>query len=129
MIRTANDPAFGNIIVIDQRDPAPSHRTRRGRHRRRPNVLARVCGALALCGATAAAATAVVAWSASPPPPMEMPVVFTESGAIGSPTREVLERAADAVRGVVGAGEDPGTGVTVPAAPDPGGADSEKPAR
>lgn len=132
MIRTANEPAISKIIVTSRNDPAPSRRPRRGRHRRQPNLLARACGVLALCGATTGAAIAVVAWSASPPPSMEMPVVFTESGPMGGSTLDVLDRAADAVRGVASAGEEPGTGLAVPAAPDrtdPGGADPDKSAR
>ena len=132
MIRTANDPAIGTIVVTSRRDSAPSRRPRRGRHRRQPNLLARACGVLALCGATAGAATAVVAWSASPLPSMEMPVVFTEFGPVGGSTLDVLERAADAVRGVVGTGEEPATGLAVPAAPDrtdPGGTGPDEPAR
>jgi hypothetical protein len=130
--RTANHPRFDGIIVIDQRDPPPSRRRGVGRHRRRPHLWVRACVALALCGATAGAATAVVFWTAVPPLWVEVPVVFTEPGPIGSPALGGLEFGADALLDGLGPGEEPGGGAAVPAAPDrtdPGGTAAQKPSR
>jgi hypothetical protein len=112
VVRTAYDIAADDVFVIDQRDVPP----RRGRHRRRPARLLGGWGALALCGATALAATAVVLWTGGAlPAPFEVPEGFSGPGASGSPALELEfeEPAADAVPDGPDAGDEPGAG------PDP----------